>query len=126
VTNTGSQAAAQVAVKATLPAALAPVAAGLTGPTKATVAGQDVVFAPLPALPPQETARFQIVAEAKAPGDVRTVVEVNSQALDAGPVSESEATTIIAAAPPAAAPPAPGPQQSWIPAQMPVGPKSPP
>jgi uncharacterized repeat protein (TIGR01451 family) len=128
VTNTGSQAAGQVAVKVVLPPELAPVATAMTGPTKATVAGQDVVFAPLAALAPQQTAQFRIEAEATRPGDVRTAVEVNSTALTAGPVSETEATTITAAPAGAAATPQPTPQgipAPWQPpTKMPVGPKS--
>ena len=129
VTNTGSLDAGQVVIKATLPPELAAVAESTLGPTPATITGQNVTFAPVPALPPQKTTRYKIEAVAKKAGDVRVRVELNSKALD-GPVIEEESTQIyeVGNDPTATAlpQPAPGLPQPWIlPKPLPPGPKTP-
>ncbi len=130
VTNTGSLDAGQVEIVATLPPELTPLADGTTGPTKATVVGQQVTFAPLAALPPQQTAKFQVTAVAGKTGDVRMRVELRSKALES-PVVEWESSRIYdpgngPAATPLPPPVAPGLPRPWvIPRPLPAGPKTP-
>ena len=61
------------------------------GPTKATVNGRIITFAPLAELPPKGRAEWRVVCHAKTAGDVRFKVALTSDQLTR-PVEETEAT----------------------------------
>ena len=104
LTNTGSAPAKMVAVKATLPIDKLK-ALTAKGPTKETIAGPFITFAPVDVLQPGQTIQFTFVCEAVKEGDARFRVEYTSD-LNVEPIYETEPTTI---APRLMAPvPAPG------------------
>jgi uncharacterized repeat protein (TIGR01451 family) len=61
------------------------------------MAGQLILFKPIPALAPGTNIQVTVLAEAKSTGDVRFKVEMTADQLKAGgPVTEEESTTIFA------------------------------
>ncbi|MEM8865479.1 MAG: hypothetical protein AAGF31_08015 [Planctomycetota bacterium] len=92
VTNQGTKAATNVAVRLITPAGLQPVAA--SGDTSHTVQGGAVVFAPLDRLAPQAESLFRIRVKASASGDQRLTVEVSSDDLSQ-PVRKEESTRVF-------------------------------
>jgi len=63
-----------------------------SGPTTASVTGNNVDFAPLLSLAPKAQAQWRVNIEAFSAGDVRFKVIMNSDQLGR-PVEETEATT---------------------------------
>jgi uncharacterized repeat protein (TIGR01451 family) len=105
VTNTGSLPATQVEIKAILPPEMKAVSA--KGPTKETIAGQNVTFAPLDSLAANKSVQYTIEVQALKVADVRFRVELHSQTLRQ-PVVKEQATTIY-----------PGPTSQATPAVLP-------
>lgn len=64
-----------------------------TGPTAATVSGNTITFAPLPALEARTKVTWTVTVKAVKSGDVRCKVQLDSDQLSR-PVMETEATTI--------------------------------
>ncbi|HYV37164.1 MAG TPA: hypothetical protein VE988_15770, partial [Gemmataceae bacterium] len=96
VTNTGTQVATAIDLKATLPKELQLIDNGAKGPSPATVAGQVVTFGRVESLGPQQKLEYQIEAKALRAGDVRFSCEMRSASLTSGqPVVEEEATRIV-------------------------------
>jgi len=89
VTNQGTAADTSIVVKCTLPAEQQFVSA--SGPTKETVAGQIVTFAPLKTLAPKAKATYKVVVKALKAGDVRFAASLTSDQLQT-PVDETEST----------------------------------
>jgi uncharacterized repeat protein (TIGR01451 family) len=90
VTNQGSAADTNIVVKCTLPAEQEFVSA--SGPTKETVEGQIVTFAPA-RLDSKAKATYKVVVKALKAGDVRFAVSLTSDQLKT-PVDETESTNI--------------------------------
>ena len=63
------------------------------GPTRATVAGQNVTFAPLASLAPKAKATYSLTVKGTRPGDVRFRVDLTSDQMTS-PAMETEATHI--------------------------------
>lgn len=64
-----------------------------SGPTKVSVKGSIVSFAPLPTLTPKDTATWKVVVKSVTPGDTRFKVTLNSDQLRR-PVEETESTEV--------------------------------
>jgi len=94
VTNQGSAADNNIRIKCVVPEGQEYVSAD--GPTKATVAGNRVTFAPLASLAPKAKAVFRVTVKAVGAGDVRFRVKMTSGMITA-PVEETEATRIYRA-----------------------------
>jgi uncharacterized repeat protein (TIGR01451 family) len=100
VRNQGSLPATNIVIKGFVPKELKLTDAD--GPVKfAKAPGPDgseqVLFEPVKSLPPQTDARYEVLVEALAPGDVRFKVELTADQLKkGGPVQETESTRIIA------------------------------
>jgi uncharacterized repeat protein (TIGR01451 family) len=91
VTNQGSRTDNNIRITAEIPEQQKYVSA--EGPTKASVDGQSVKFAPLGSLKPKDTATFRIIVKGQETGDVRFKVTLTSDATRA-PVEETESTHI--------------------------------
>jgi uncharacterized repeat protein (TIGR01451 family) len=91
VLNQGTAVGTNIAVNCTLPPEQEYVSSD--GPTTAKAAGKAVTFAPLPTLAPKATAVFRVKVKGVAAGDVRFMVELNSDQLTR-PVMETESTQI--------------------------------
>jgi uncharacterized repeat protein (TIGR01451 family) len=91
VVNQGSKAATNVQFAALIPEGMQPV--GAQGPTSESVEGQQVTFAPLEHLAPQEQAVFQITVTGQAAGDHRFRVQMTSDETTA-PVIKEESTRV--------------------------------
>lgn len=91
VTNQGSSVGTNIVVTCTLPAEQEFVSAA--GPTKETVEGKSVKFAPLKSLAPQAKATYRIVTKGIKAGDVRFKVTLKSDQMDT-PAGETESTHI--------------------------------
>ena len=63
------------------------------GPTRATVQGKTITFAPLPRLAPKAKATWKVIVKAVKPDDARFQVTLNSDQLRR-PVQETESTHI--------------------------------
>jgi uncharacterized repeat protein (TIGR01451 family) len=92
--NTGTEALKQVQVRAIIPNEMKFTSAG--GPSKETVAGQIVTFAPMDVAKDQ-TLKYTIEVEGVKAGDVRFRVEIRYQGLDpqAPPLVEEESSTVF-------------------------------
>ena len=64
-----------------------------TGPTGATVAGNEITFAPLATIASKSTVEWQVTVKAAREGDVRFKVTMNSDQLGSRPVEDVESTT---------------------------------
>ncbi len=91
VTNQGTAADTNIVIKCTLPGEQEFVSA--SSPTKETVEGQVVTFAPLKSLAPKAKATYKVVVKALKAGDVRFTVSLKSDQLKT-PVGETESTNI--------------------------------
>ncbi|MFA5554561.1 MAG: hypothetical protein WCZ89_02580 [Phycisphaerae bacterium] len=89
VTNQGSATDTNVTIVCTLEEEMQYISSA--GPTTGQLRTNQVVFAPLPRLAPQEKATWRVVVKALKPGDVRFKVSMNSDQLER-PVEETEAT----------------------------------
>ncbi len=89
VTNQGTARDENIVIVATLPPEQ--TYASAAGPTQATVQGNVVTFASLPALAPKASVTYRVTSTANAVGDVRFAVEMTSTNLTS-PVNETEAT----------------------------------
>jgi len=91
VTNEGSKSASNVTLAAELPPQMRPLAG--EGPSRGGVAGQQVLFEPLPRLAPQSEAVYKIRVQGLAAGRQRIRVQLTSE--DQGtPVTKEESTLV--------------------------------
>lgn len=90
--NTGTDAANDVKVTATIPAQLQSTDA--QGPIKATLQGNKVIFDPIVLKAGQEV-KYLIYVKAVKAGDVRFRVDIEARELTAGPLREEESTTVF-------------------------------
>jgi uncharacterized repeat protein (TIGR01451 family) len=93
VTNQGSLPGNQVEIVAVVPAQMRLL--GATGPVRHRIEGQRVVFEPLDALAPKQTASYAVEVQATQGGDARFRLELRSSTLT-DPVTQEESTTIVA------------------------------
>jgi len=91
VTNQGSADGTNIVVACTLPPEEQFVSA--SGPTKETVRGRQVTFAPLKSLAPKAKATYRVVVKGAKPGDVRFKVSLTSDQMTS-PAGETESTHI--------------------------------
>lgn len=91
VLNQGSADGTNVQITCVLPAEQEFVSAD--GPTRGTITGKEVTFAPIPVLAPKQTAKYRVVVRGIGTGDVRFRVTMNSDQLRQ-PVEETESTYI--------------------------------
>lgn len=92
VTNQGSAMGTNIKVTCVLPAEQEFVSA--SGPTKETVEGKTITFAPLKSLDPKAKATFKVTAKAIKTGDVRFKVSLVSDQMTS-PAEETESTHIF-------------------------------
>lgn len=91
VVNQGSEADKNVLVTVRFPAELTPLSA--SGPTKGTVSGQTVTFAPYDNFSARQTLEYSVDARAKSSGDARVNVEVSSDSIKT-PITQQESTIV--------------------------------
>ncbi|MCB1114641.1 MAG: DUF11 domain-containing protein [Chlamydiia bacterium] len=91
VVNQGHEADSNVVVVVKFPPEIQPTAGN--GPTKATVSGQTVTFAPIPNLPARQSVEYRVDAKAKSSGDARVNVEVSSDSIR-NPILTQESTIV--------------------------------
>jgi uncharacterized repeat protein (TIGR01451 family) len=91
VENTGSQAANDVEISAVLPPELKVLA--VTGPSKETIAGQNITFAKVNGVKPAQVLTYTIQVEAVKTGDIRFRAALRGETLTT-PVSKEAPTTI--------------------------------
>jgi uncharacterized repeat protein (TIGR01451 family) len=91
VTNQGSAVGTNIAITCTLPGEEEYVSS--SGPTNATVNGQQISFQPLPSLAPKARATYRVNIKGVGEGDVRFKVEMISDQIKT-PVMETESTNI--------------------------------
>lgn len=94
VENRGATPATRVAVTVTLPDELAAVAGGANGPTKETISGQTVRFAPVARLAAGQALDYQVRASAVAAGTGVAQVQVTTQAAKQ-PITAQETTVVV-------------------------------
>lgn len=94
VENRGAAPATRVAVAITLPDELAAVADGAKGPTKETISGQAVRFAPVARLAAGQALDFQVRASAVAAGSGVAEVQVTTQGAKQ-PIVAQETTVVV-------------------------------
>jgi len=92
VTNQGSAEGTNIVIKCTLPAEQDFVSAA--GPTKETVDGKTITFAPLKSLAPKAKATYKVISKALKEGDVRFKVSLTSDQMTS-PAEETESTHIF-------------------------------
>ncbi|HEX7378096.1 MAG TPA: hypothetical protein VF278_13335 [Pirellulales bacterium] len=93
VVNQGSKAATNIELLATFPPQIKPRSAH--GPTRDSVSGQEVRFAPLGRLPPKGETTYQIRAQGIAAGDLRVQVQLVTDEMQS-PVTKEESTRVYA------------------------------
>jgi uncharacterized repeat protein (TIGR01451 family) len=93
VVNQGSKAATNVQLIAVFPRQLKPRSAH--GPTRDSIAGQEVRFQPLGRLPPKGETVYQIRAQGLEPGDLRVQVQLLTDEMQS-PVTKEESTRVYA------------------------------
>jgi len=91
VTNQGSSVGTNIVIDCTLPAEQEFVSAA--SPTKETVKGKSVTFAPLAKLAPKAKAVYKVTVKCLKAGDVRFAVSLTSDQMDS-PSAETESTHI--------------------------------
>lgn len=91
VINQGSEADSNVVVNVRFPDNITPESA--SGPSKGTVSGQTVSFAPLNNFSPRQTLEYRVDARAKKSGDARVNVEVTSESIKT-PITQQESTIV--------------------------------
>lgn len=92
VTNQGSQVDRNVQIVALIPDVATYVSAN--GPTQHRSSGQQVIFAPLASLAPQQAVTYTVTVRAHQAADARMRVQLTSDMLTA-PVQEEEATNFF-------------------------------
>ena len=90
-TNQGSMADTNIKIVCTLEENEQYVSS--SGASRGRVEGNKVVFQPLASLAPKAKAQWQVVVKAVKPGDVRFMVNMNSDQLTR-PVEETESTNL--------------------------------
>jgi uncharacterized repeat protein (TIGR01451 family) len=103
VTNQGTLPAADIDVRATIPAEMKLTDA--KGPTQPDVQGQVISFPKAAPLDPGKTMAYTIEVQAIKTGDVRFRVEIRSPILESGPIVEEPGTRIYDASVSPAPPP---------------------
>lgn len=91
VTNQGSAVGTNIVITCTLPAEQE--FASAVSPTKETVKGKSVTFAPLATLAPKARAVYKVTVKCLKAGDVRFGVSLKSDQMDS-PATETESTHI--------------------------------
>lgn len=91
VVNQGQEADSNVVVTVRFPDELTPLSG--SGPTKATVSGQTVTFAPNNNFNARQTLEYRVTARAKKSGDARVNVEVTSDSMKT-PLTQQESTIV--------------------------------
>lgn len=91
VVNQGQEADTNAVVTVRFPDELTPLSA--TGPTKGTVSGQTVTFAPNNNFNARQTLEYRVTARAKKSGDARVNVEVTSDSMKT-PITQQESTIV--------------------------------
>jgi uncharacterized repeat protein (TIGR01451 family) len=91
-TNQGSATDTNIAIVCQIPVGLEFL--GTEGPTRGTLRGRTLTFAPLASIGAGEKAQWKINVRAKKAGDVRFGAAMTSDQLGKTPVTETEATTI--------------------------------
>ena len=91
VTNQGSAQDTNIDIVCTIPKEQTYVSS--TGPTKATLKGNVLTFAPLPTLAPKAVATFKVITKGASAGDSRFGVEMTTD-VTTSPVMETESTHI--------------------------------
>lgn len=94
VENRGATPATRVAVTVTLPDELAALADGVKGPTKETITGQTVRFAPVARLAAGQALDYQVRASAVTAGTGVAEVQVTTQAAKQ-PIIAQETTVVV-------------------------------
>jgi uncharacterized repeat protein (TIGR01451 family) len=92
VTNQGSASDTNIRINCILEDNMKYVSS--SGPTSASVTGNNIDFAPLSSLAPKTQAQWRVNIEALSEGAVRFKTIMNSDQLGDRPVEESEATTL--------------------------------
>jgi len=91
VVNQGSKAATHVQLKATVPPGMQTVAA--EGPVTYRIAGNLVIFDPLPRLAPKADTTYRVRVQGLQPGDLRLSVQLQTAEMDT-PVTKEESTRV--------------------------------
>ncbi len=91
VTNQGSAEDKNIVITCTLPPEMDYVSSD--GPTKATVTGKTVKFAPFASLAPKAKIVFKVVAKGIKEGDLRFKTSMTSDMIDS-PIEETESTHV--------------------------------
>jgi len=91
VVNQGSKAAGHVQLKATVPPGMQTVAA--EGPVTYRIAGNLVIFDPLPRLAPKADTTYRVRVQGLQPGDLRLSVQLQTAEMDT-PVTKEESTRV--------------------------------
>jgi len=91
VTNQGSAKDTNIDIVCTIPPEQTYVSS--SGPTKATLKGNVLTFAPLPTLAPRAVATFKVITKGVRAGDSRFRVEMTTD-VTTSPVMETESTNI--------------------------------
>jgi len=91
VTNQGTAVGTNIVIECTLPDEQAFVSA--TGPTKTTIKGKTITFAPLKSLAPKAKTTYRVVVKGIKAGDVRFKVSLTSDQMTS-PAGETESTHI--------------------------------
>jgi uncharacterized repeat protein (TIGR01451 family) len=95
VVNRGTQAATNVVLQAVAPKGLKPTKAKSTANLKYEIAGQEVVFEPIPRLAARADASYLITVRAERAGSLKFAVSVFCDELDSS-VSKEETTRVYA------------------------------
>jgi uncharacterized repeat protein (TIGR01451 family) len=91
VVNQGSKAANRLEVVAVLPDGMQPASG--EGPTKQSIAGQQVVFEPLARLAPKADITYKVVGKCLVPGDMHVKVLLKTEEMTQ-PVMKEESTRV--------------------------------
>jgi uncharacterized repeat protein (TIGR01451 family) len=94
VTNNSSQPDRGVTVSVRVPPEMTPIPLGTSGPARASISGQQVLFEPVVEMRPNETLRYQIRVMANRQGEVRFQAQATS-ANSPTPVVKEETTSIF-------------------------------
>ncbi len=95
VQNQGQSPEANLVVEVRLPNQFSPVAIGTSGPTRPTIEGQLIRFAPVAQLAAGEVLTYRVRVQANSTGMVRMVASLSSESL-AAPLTAEESTSIFA------------------------------
>ena len=93
--NQGQSPDTNITVEVRLPVEFTPVAIGTSGPTRQTIQGQTIRFAPVAKIGAGEILTYRVRVQANKPGMVRVVASVRSDSL-AEPLTAEESTSIFA------------------------------